>query len=43
MITMLRETRGDTREVARRLGVSRSTVYARLKRLELDPGDYRRG
>ncbi len=43
MVTMLRETRGDTREVARRLGVSRSTVYARLKRLGLDPGDYRRG
>jgi transcriptional regulator of acetoin/glycerol metabolism len=36
LITALRETGGDRKAVARRLGISRATVYRKLKRYELN-------
>jgi transcriptional regulator of acetoin/glycerol metabolism len=36
LIAALRETGGDRNAVARRLGISRATVYRKLKRYELN-------
>ncbi|MCA9621395.1 MAG: sigma 54-interacting transcriptional regulator, partial [Myxococcales bacterium] len=38
----LRQAGGNVAEVARQLGMRRATVYEHLRRLALDPADYRR-
>jgi len=42
LVELLRATRGDTAEIARRLRVSRATVYNRLTRYGLRPRDFRK-
>jgi DNA-binding NtrC family response regulator len=37
----LRSAKGNVAEVARRLGMRRATVYEHLRRLAMDPADYR--
>jgi sigma-54 dependent transcriptional regulator, acetoin dehydrogenase operon transcriptional activator AcoR len=40
LVALLRETHGDTREVARRMGVSRATVYNKLIKYGLKAGEF---
>jgi DNA-binding NtrC family response regulator len=42
LLDLLTETGGNLREVARRMGVARSTVYNKLKSLGIPIHDYRK-